>query len=115
MLRLSESQNDRVVRRAPIPLMTTSLYDLVKTRSLDLQAERKHLEGVRTGIVIGLFFHFCLQLRKWSKKRNWKKMETFRLRFCELMTPLTTLMFYFYMAMSTLMIPGSGSSFFFDP
>ena len=39
-------------------------YDVVKTRLSESQAERKQSESLRTSIVIGLFFRFCLRLRQ---------------------------------------------------
>lgn len=45
-LRSSEIQTDEVVRRAPIFAYGSIAFDLVKTRLLKLQEERKHLEGV---------------------------------------------------------------------
>ena len=70
------------------------------TRLLKLKAERNYLEGLRTNIVIGLFFSFCLQLRHsgfyWIISdrvicrigRKWKRSDSHNSNFMDLTTPI---------------------------
>ncbi len=63
---ICENQTDEVESRVSDSAYDSVGYDLVKTRLSESQAKRKHSEGLRTSIVTGLFFHFCLQLRQTS-------------------------------------------------
>ena len=62
VLRSSENQTVGVSSRGSDSAYDSVAYNLVKTRLWESQAERKYSEGLRTSIVVGLFFRFCLQL-----------------------------------------------------
>ena len=53
-------------KECPIPLMSSVVYDRVKTGLTESQAKRKYAEGLRASTVIGLFFRFRLRLRQSS-------------------------------------------------
>ena len=85
----------------------------MKTRLSGSQAERNHSEGLRTSIVIGLSFRFCLRLYQSSFhwiicdgvisgiKRKWKRSDSSAdSDSLALMTSLTTLIFYFHLVVS---------------